>query len=125
LFRLLNTRESTSDPTRQEKFVSGVNAAAKRPLDDNKRGNKPEQSKGAIADVGAALMAALCLTAGGRPPPGRLRPYGAEKFESWREPQSKAPGAMTRPGAAREFQFPEYTDLVDASSKNKVPRGAD
>jgi hypothetical protein len=32
---------------------------------------------------------------------------------------------MTRPGAAREFQFPEYTDLVDASSKNKVPRGAD
>jgi hypothetical protein len=23
---------------------------------------------------------------------------------------------MTRPGAAREFQFPEYTDLVDASS---------
>jgi hypothetical protein len=53
-----------------------VNAATKRPLQNNKRGTSAEQA-------------------------GR----GAHMVH-----QIKAPGAMIRPGAAREFQFPEYTD---------------
>jgi hypothetical protein len=39
VFRLLNTRESTSRRGRQEKFVFGTNAAAKRLLQKNKRGS--------------------------------------------------------------------------------------
>jgi hypothetical protein len=43
LFRLLNTGEFTSRRPRREKFASGVNVATKRPLQNNKRGNKQEQ----------------------------------------------------------------------------------
>jgi hypothetical protein len=30
----------------------------------------------------------------------------------WFEPRMKKPGAVSRPGTAREFQFREYSDLA-------------
>jgi hypothetical protein len=53
-----------------DEFAFGFNAAAKRPLGENKR-----ESSGARFEAGN---------------------------------KSKAPGAVIRPGALREFQFPEY-----------------
>jgi hypothetical protein len=44
LFFLLNTRESTSRRTRWEKFLFEINAATKRPLQDNKHGTSAEQA---------------------------------------------------------------------------------
>jgi hypothetical protein len=93
LYRLLNTRQFTSHRTRWEKFVIEVNAASKRPLQNNKLGTSWEQA-------------------------GR----GAHMVH-----QIKAPGAMIRPGAIREFQFPEYTDLAATSITpcvNTSPRGS-
>jgi hypothetical protein len=81
LFRLLNTRQFTSQRTRWEKFVFEVNAATKRPLQDNKLGTSSEQAGRGVHMVH----------------------------------QIKAPGAILRPGAAREFQFREYADLTTAS----------
>jgi pimeloyl-ACP methyl ester carboxylesterase len=44
LFRLLNTRQFTSGRPRREKFVFELNAATKRPLQNNKRGTSSEQA---------------------------------------------------------------------------------
>jgi hypothetical protein len=53
--------------------------------------------------VAAALVAALW--------PERGRPYGRQAPRA--APVKQKPGAVSRPGATRQFQFRKYSDLRD------------
>jgi hypothetical protein len=79
--RLLNTRKITSHRTHGDEFAFGVNAATKRPVENNKRGTSEKQRS-------AELM--------------HSKEIHGKKNQS--------PGAVIRPGATLKFQFPEYSD---------------